>query len=77
MVQHSKAVAAEIWAAKIIEAAADLAAVTWVEAALVKAVVGLAKAAVDSVAEIWAAADLVRVEAVSVVVSTMAVMACN
>ena len=77
MVQHFKVVAAEIWAAKIIEAAADLAAVTWVEAALVKAVVGLAKAAVDSVAEIWAAAALVRVEAVSVVVSTMAVMACN
>ena len=76
MVQHFKAVAAEIWGAKIIEAAVDLAAVTWVAAALVKAVAALGRVAAALgrvvVALVKAAAALVaKVDLV------MAIMACN
>ena len=62
--QLFKAVAAEIWAAKIIWAAADLAKVV---VDLVKVVAGLVKAVVD-----LAAADLVVK-----VVLVMAIMACK
>ena len=71
MVQHFKAVAAEIWAAKIVEvgsvvetwAVVDLVAVTWAVADLV---------AVDlAVANLVAAASVVKV------VLVMAIMACK
>ena len=70
--QRFKAVAAEIWAAKVV---ADLAAVTWVVVGLVKVVADLVKVVVGLVR---AVAGLVRAVDLAVKVdSVMATMACN
>jgi hypothetical protein len=71
--QHFKAVAAEIWAVKVV---ADLAAVTWVAADLVKVAVDLAKVVVGLVRAVAGLARVV-VGLVAKVDSVMATMACN
>ena len=71
MAQHFKAVAAEIWAAKIIEAVADLVVETWVAVDLVRVAVVLEVVGLAAVANLVAAASVVKV------VLAMAIMACK
>ena len=72
MAQHFKAVAAEIWVAKIIWAAVDLVVETWAVVDLVRVAVGLA-----AVGLVKAVVDLVAVESVVKVNLVMATMACK